>query len=297
MKKVSFVILHYMALVDTIECVESIVNNINYTDYTIIIIDNNSSNNSGKELEKLYLNNKNVKVILSESNLGFAKGNNLGYSYAKQELKSDFIILINNDTIINQSNFIELALNTFNRTQYYVLGPDILSIQGEACHQNPQRMKGLTKKEVKKLIRRTDYAYIKSYFKYITHLQSIMRTLKKIFTKFLNINDSEKHIAENLITEEAENVQLHGACIILSKLYIEYFDYAFFPETYMYMEEDILYYLCMKNNFKTVYNPKMQILHKEDASTDIIMNSTLEKVLFKLKHSRYSVRILYKLMS
>ncbi|MBC2582926.1 glycosyltransferase [Clostridium sp. DJ247] len=285
-----------MAIKDTIECVESILNNIDYNNYNIIIVDNNSSNNSGIELQQRYLNNKNIYVILSKTNLGFAKGNNLGYIYAKNELKSDFIILINNDTIINQSNFIDLAIGTFNRTHYYVLGPDIISMQGNLLHQNPQRIKGLTKKEVKELIKILDYGYIKLYLQYIMHIQFIIKILKKMFRGMLHKDNQVNNKNENLITEELENIQLHGACIILSNLYIKYFDYAFFPETYMYMEEDILYYLCMQNNFKTIYNPKMKIFHKEDVSTDSVINSDIKKSIFIFKHSRNSARILYRLM-
>ncbi len=294
MINVCFVILHYLALNDTIECVESILNNVNYNNYSIVIVDNNSPDSSGKHLKEIYLDNNDIEVILSNENLGFAKGNNLGFIYAKERLNSDFVILINNDTIIEQSNFIDLVIETFNRTHYYVLGPDIVSTK-DKCHQNPNliRLNGLQKKEVKSLIRQIDFLYIKTYLKYITHSQKLITALKNMLgiycTTIVNQN--------KYINKELENIQLHGACIILSPLYLEGFDYAFFPETYMYMEEDILYYICKKNNFKTVYNPSIKILHKEDSSTNLIMNSPIKKSLFILKHSRHSARILYNIMN
>ena len=79
----SFVILHYISITDTIECIESILKNINYLKYYIIVVDNGSKNNSGNILKEKYKNNSNVKVILNENNLGFARGNNVGYKLAK----------------------------------------------------------------------------------------------------------------------------------------------------------------------------------------------------------------------
>ena len=50
---VCFVILHYMALEETIQCVESILNNIE-GDKKVIVVDNCSPNNTGADLEKRY---------------------------------------------------------------------------------------------------------------------------------------------------------------------------------------------------------------------------------------------------
>lgn len=107
MRKFSFVILHYQTTNDTIKCVESILENVRFDSFNIIIVDNGSTNNSGQILREKYLNNYNIQIIESFENLGFAKGNNLGYNYAKYNTKSDFICLLNNDTYIEQENFIE----------------------------------------------------------------------------------------------------------------------------------------------------------------------------------------------
>ena len=37
--------------------------------------------------------------------MGFARGNNVGFAYAKEELNSDFIILCNSDTEVLEENF------------------------------------------------------------------------------------------------------------------------------------------------------------------------------------------------
>ena len=51
---VSFIILNYCSTEVTVQCVESIEKNINYQNYSIVIVDNGSTNNSGKILEEKY---------------------------------------------------------------------------------------------------------------------------------------------------------------------------------------------------------------------------------------------------
>ena len=58
---ISFVILHYLTEKDTIECVESIKDNISYPDFSIIIIDNGSPNCSGGILENKVEDNQTIK--------------------------------------------------------------------------------------------------------------------------------------------------------------------------------------------------------------------------------------------
>lgn len=54
--------------------------------------------------EKYHMDDK-VLVLKLTSNLGFAKGNNVGYKYAVKELKCDFICILNNDTLLVQDDF------------------------------------------------------------------------------------------------------------------------------------------------------------------------------------------------
>ena len=125
--KFTFVILHYLTTEDTVECIDSIIKNIKYDNYNIIVVDNGSYNNSGEKLKRIYESNKSIKIILNKNNLGFAKGNNLGFNYAKYELNSDFVALINNDTIINQYDFITNIIKSYNKYNFDILGPDIRS--------------------------------------------------------------------------------------------------------------------------------------------------------------------------
>lgn len=63
-----------------------------YPNVEIIVCDMNSDENPTSKITALQL--KNVQLLLSNKNLGFAAGNNLGMSQAK----GDYVFIVNNDT-------------------------------------------------------------------------------------------------------------------------------------------------------------------------------------------------------
>src|SRR5690606_31402758 len=132
--------LHYLAIEDTLECVNSILENIVYKNYNIVIIDNGSENDSLFILNSKLGTVENIFIIESKENLGFAKGNNLGYEFAKKELDAESIIMINNDTVIEQNDFLSKIDEIYEETNYDILGPDIISLKDNQ-HQNPYKIK------------------------------------------------------------------------------------------------------------------------------------------------------------
>ena len=129
-EKICFVILHYLTISDTINCVDSILTLYNDYNINIVIVDNGSFNNTGIELKKMYKNIKNIEVIQSKTNLGFANGNNLGFKYAKEKLKANYIIMVNNDTVFKQKSFIDRIISDYKEYGYSVLGPKIVLKDG-----------------------------------------------------------------------------------------------------------------------------------------------------------------------
>ena len=89
------IILNYNTYEETISCVTSIQK---YTtvSYQIYLIDNASPDHSGQKLKALYQNESTVKIILSENNLGFSGGNNLGILCALSD-GCDVIYFLNSD--------------------------------------------------------------------------------------------------------------------------------------------------------------------------------------------------------
>ena len=76
-KKVSIILVNYNTTQDTINCVESL-SNINYKNYDIIIIDNESRKDEFNTLDTYVRNKKKCVLVKSGKNGGFAYGNNIG---------------------------------------------------------------------------------------------------------------------------------------------------------------------------------------------------------------------------
>lgn len=104
---VYIVLLNYNSAEDTIECIKSICKNELSLNFKIIVVDNNSTDESVTKLRKM----NNIILIESQENSGFAKGNNLGIKYAL-ERNAKFIWLLNNDTIIEKENILN-QINAF----------------------------------------------------------------------------------------------------------------------------------------------------------------------------------------
>lgn len=284
MDKVTFVILHYINSNDTIECINSINSNINYNNSSIVIVDNKSPNGSYDILKNMYKGYENIFLIQCEKNLGFANGNNVGYKFAKEKLKSDYIILLNNDTIINQSNFIQKVIALFNEEKYDILGPDILSIKDNK-HQNPQRISGLSKIGV-----------IKNVVQFIILFCLNCINLDEIFLRMVRKLKNKDNLSNELWNKDKENIQLHGACLIYSPKFIKENQYALNPNTFMYLEEDILFYKIKSEKRKSLYCSKLQVLHKEDGATDVLFKRSISKRRFIYVNSIKSAKYLFKVM-
>lgn len=102
---VSIIILNWNGLEDTKECLNSI-NNIDYENYKIYVLDNGSRGNDAEILKDFY--RENVTVIKSAKNLGFAEGNNYIYEKIRNINETEYILLLNNDTIVKPNILSEL---------------------------------------------------------------------------------------------------------------------------------------------------------------------------------------------
>jgi len=90
---VSVIIVNYNGENFLVECLESIQEKCVNMSYEVIMVDNDSTDGS---LTLVKENFPWVKLIESNENLGFAKGNNLGVA----ESQGEYILLLNNDTVL-----------------------------------------------------------------------------------------------------------------------------------------------------------------------------------------------------
>ncbi len=90
---VSIIILNYNGADFLENCLRSISLQ-DYDNYEVIIVDNASTDCSLAKAQKKF---QDIRIICNETNLGYAEGNNVGVRHAKGE----FVVLLNNDTIVN----------------------------------------------------------------------------------------------------------------------------------------------------------------------------------------------------
>ena len=281
----AFVILHYNVLQETLRCVQSIRDNIHDVDYKIIVVDNASPNHSGADLVKQYKDDSSVVVLVNENNLGFAKGNNIGIYYARETLKADFVVALNNDTYLIQKDFPQVIEEEWTNSSFAVMGPRVFTPSG--INQNPVPFEVNCIAEVNKRIRK----YSVAYFRALLGVESLYHSVKDIAKKILHYKNEKVDLNERNQHYRQENVKLHGCCLVFSPRYFEYFD-GFDPQTFMYFEEDILIAHLRRKKIMSVYNPKLQIFHAEMAATKSLSETSRKKQLFVYDQYLKSLRIL-----
>jgi hypothetical protein len=121
--KVIILILNWNGLKDTIECIESI-GNIHYSNYSVLVIDNGSDGDNVRLLKEKF--GAGLNIIETGKNYGFAGGINRGISYALRNLESDYMLLLNNDTIV-APDFLDKLISAVEKDSTIGLaGPKIL---------------------------------------------------------------------------------------------------------------------------------------------------------------------------
>ena len=99
--QLSVIILNYNVRFFLEQCVLSVQKALEGIDGEIIVIDNNSSDNSCTMMKQLF---PKVKLIENKENIGFPKGNNIGVARAQGE----FICILNPDTVVAEDTFTKI---------------------------------------------------------------------------------------------------------------------------------------------------------------------------------------------
>lgn len=135
---ISVCLLNYNSYSDTIECVDSLLNQ-TINDFSIVIVDNCSTNDSLTQISS-YLSDKavifsshkyenriltNIKsinistkvfLIANSANNGFSSGNNIAVNFSNQFLHNDQILFLNNDTVVG-TDFLEIMDKEYKEQQ------------------------------------------------------------------------------------------------------------------------------------------------------------------------------------
>jgi GT2 family glycosyltransferase len=109
--KVYVLILNYNSSQDTIQYVNCLQRQ-ELVDLNILLVDNCSPNNSFELLDKEYKNSRNIEVIKSHRNGGYAYGNNFGLRYLEDK-DFDFLLISNNDIEIADQRLIFKMIKSY----------------------------------------------------------------------------------------------------------------------------------------------------------------------------------------
>ena len=242
-KKLSFIILTYNSENDIRDCLDSLLENFNAQEAEIIIWDNNSKDKTREILEN-YKKFNFIKIILNESNIGFALGNNEASKYSN----SKYICLLNADTVSDYNSFKEI-LNYMDKNENIgVVGPKCLS-------EN-------------KVIQES-YGYFPSLLREIIGKFLMSLYLEKIpLIKFL-----KNRILYKNKPKEVDWVS--GACTVIRK---DLWDkLGGLDITYFFSNGDMIdfCYRAYRLGFKVVYYPLVSIIHKGSRSVTKDLNSRI----------------------
>lgn len=283
---IGFVVLHYLAYKETIQCIESINSHIDTNSYVIVVVDNYSNNGSIEKVFEEYPENEKIKYVKLSKNLGFARGNDIGINYIRSLCRCKFICCLNNDVLIVSDNFYEGVSHEYIKSRFSVLGPLILSGNGEYI-SNPQLIGTINNKsDLQHQKKRYSLLLFLSKWHLLKLFYFVNRIRKERLRKINNHFSAHKRML---------NVQLSGACMIFSSNFFEYLD-GFDERTFLYKEEDILFYKIRKLGLTSVYLPSLVVYHAEDASTDLVVKNSRNKNIFTYSEYLNSLDAFSKVM-
>ena len=242
----SIVILNYRTFELTRDTVNSVLSYSYPFSYEIIVVDNASGDDSLIKLQD-YFKDK-VKFIESKENNGFAAGNNL----ALRQVKSDYVLLLNSDTVVWE--------NTLENVYSYMEQHTDVG----ACGCRVRLESG----ELDKACKRT-FPNVKNSFFRLFHIP--------------NKSQDDNYNLTDLPDDEVYEIDcLTGAFMFIRDRALE--DAGLLDETFFMYGEDIdLCYRIKEAGWKIVYHGKNSITHFKGASSKKQKN----KLIYEFYHAMY----------
>lgn len=121
--KLSVIILNYNVRYFLELCIKSVQAAIEGLDAEIIVVDNNSPDDSCAMIKQLF---PNVILIENPDNFGFSKGNNIGVTIAKGE----YLCVLNPDTVVSEDTFKKTVAYADEHPRMGILGCQLIDGSG-----------------------------------------------------------------------------------------------------------------------------------------------------------------------
>lgn len=249
--RVGVVVLNYKSYKETLECVCSLQQQ-KIEHLEIIVVENGSGNESFDVLDDAYKNVSNVTLLESKENLGFARGNNVGIRFAKDNLKCDFVFVINSDTVLEDEHTIAKMLDLY-KENIGVISCLCYGIDGNLA--NP--------------------SFVCKDNLYLKYFRTSVYNAYMVWRNAVSKNEKANRALENGTVVKHDASQfcnypyvITGCAFMLTPAFFKYYS-QLYPKTFLYAEETALAWYLKKAGLKTAYCETTKILHKEAGSTNI----------------------------
>lgn len=274
--KISIIILNWNRPKDTVECLKSIkkLKLRRAWKVQIVVVDNASTDNSVKKINKFLTNNidkkKNFKSSLIENkkNLGFVGGNNVGIDHAlKQDV--DYLLVLNNDTVVDSELLKGLIKSAQDFPKAGAISPKIYFAKGYEFHEDRYK-----KSELGKVI-----WYAGGNIDW---------------NNIYGMNRGVDEVDNNKFMEVEPTDFATGACMLLRAQAIK--EVGKFDDKYfMYFEDSDLSMKLKKNDWLVLYTPHAHLWHKVAQSSGIgsDLNDyfiTRNRMLFGMRYASLRTR-------
>lgn len=231
--QLSVVILNYNVRYFLEQCVLSVQQAIAGIDAEIIVVDNNSPDDSCAMMKLRF---PDVKLIENKDNTGFPKGNNIGVAAAKGE----YICILNPDTVVAEDTFIKILAFVEVQKDFGISGAKL--VDGRGCFL-PESKRGVPTPWVA-------FTKIGGLYKLLPR--------KEIFSRYY-----AQHLTEN---QSGKVDILVGAFMVMKReLYLEIG--GFDEDCFMYSDDIDLSYMVLKKGLRNYYCAETSVIHYKGEST------------------------------
>ncbi len=229
--QLSVIILNYNVRYFLELCVLSVQNALQNSDAEIIVIDNNSQDDSCAMMKQRF---PNVKLIENKENSGFPKGNNIGAEVAKGE----YICILNPDTVVAEDTFTKVLAFAQNHDDLGIVGVKLIDGTGNFL---PESKRGTP-----------------TPFVAFTKITGLYKIFPQTFGKYY-----AQHLSEN----ETGKVEILVGAFMLMKREL-YNEIGGFDENcFMYSDDVDLSYMALQKRKSNYYFHETSVIHYKGEST------------------------------
>lgn len=213
-------------------CLDSILVSARNSNLEIIVVDNNSSDETAKIVEQLY---PQVTLIQNKKNLGYAKANNQGIG----KVKGEYILLLNPDTQVLEDSLPLMYEFMEENPKVGALGPKFL---------NPDKTVQASCRE------------FPTFSTLIWEFSSLSRLFprSRVFGRW--------RMGHFNFDKQREVDQPMGSCLVLRRATLD--DVGIFDENFpMFFNDVDLCFRIKKRGWKIYFYPEAKVIHYKGAST------------------------------